>query len=130
MNNYTRINTELIQYTIDGLENLRGCNTYVCDLHHEIFNTDYFLIGFYDCEMWLNNNVGIFQAIETIKDYEMSNFGSLTTDIFSSEKVCNMYVYIKGDEILNELQSVHENWDSTIDDEILDNMITELKQML
>lgn len=130
MNNYTRINTELIQYTIDGLENLRGANTYVCDLHNEIFNTDYFLIGYYNCEKWLEKNVGVFDAIRTIQEWEINNFGVLNTPMTDSEKILNMYVYIKGDEILNELQSVHENWDSTIDDEILDNMITELKQML
>lgn len=130
MKNYTRINTELINYTIDGLNNLKGSNTYVSDLHHEIFNTDYFLIGFYDCEMWLNNNVGIFQAIEIIKEYEITNYGSLITDISSSEKVCNMYVYIKGEEILNESKTISENWDNRIDDEMINNIINELKEML
>lgn len=130
MKNYTRINTELIQYTIEGLENLKGCNTYVCDLHHEIFNTDYFIIGYYNSEKWLNENVGIFQAIEIIKEYEVSNFGALTTDISSSEKVCNMYVYIKGEEILNELDTIRENWNNKIDDEMLQNIINELNEML
>jgi hypothetical protein len=130
MKNYTRINAELIQYTINGLHDLNGANTYVSDLHHEIFNTDYFLIGYYNCEKWLNENVGIFQAMDIIKEYEENNFGVITTDLTSSENVLNMYVYIKGEEILNELETIQKNWDKRIDDELLKEILNELNEML
>lgn len=130
MKNYTRINAELIQYTINGLQDLKGANTYVCDLHNEIFNTDYFLIGYYNCEKWLEKNVGVFDAIRTIQEWEINNFGVLNTPMTDSEKILNMYVYIKGEEILNELDTIQENWDNRIDDEMLDKIINELNEML
>ena len=68
------------------------------EIHHDIFNTDYYIIGRYKAERWLNNKV--FQVIETIKEYEEFNFGELTTDITEQEQVVNMYVYIIGEELI------------------------------
>ena len=131
MKNYTRnFNADLIHYTINGLQDLKGANIYVSDLHNEIFNTDYFIIGYYESEKWLNDSIGTFFAINIIKEYEENNFGTILTDLTSSEKVANMYAYIQGEEILNELQSVRQNWDNRIDEQILENMIIELNEML
>ena len=38
----------------------------------------------------------------SIKDYEQSNFGQVTTDFSDPEKVVNMYVYIIGEDIVND----------------------------
>ena len=51
------------------------------DLHHNLFNTDYYLIGYYQCEQWLGLNT--FKCIQTIQDYEKDNFGEVSTDISS-----------------------------------------------
>ena len=131
MKNYTRnFNEHLIEHSISKLQDLKGTNIYVCDLHNEIFNTDYFIIGYYESEKWLNDYIGIFFAINIIKEYEENNFGTIMTDLTSSEKVANMYAYIQGQEILNELEIIRENWDNKIDDEIIDNIINKLKNML
>ena len=71
------------------------------DLHHNLFNTDYYLIGYYQCEQWLGLNT--FKCIQTIQDYEKDNFGEVTTDLGDSEKVVNMYVYIIGEYLLGEM---------------------------
>ena len=118
--------TELIDYTIEGLEYLKGTNPEASEVHHEIFNTDYFIIGYAEAERWLDKNVGSFQAIREIQDYEKSNFGEVTTDLSSSEKVCNMYVYIKGEEILHESKTLSRLWDSKLDDDELQEIINEL----
>jgi ribosomal silencing factor RsfS len=130
MKNYTRYNTDLIQHAINGLQNLKGSNIYVCDLHNEIFNTDYFIIGYYESEQWLNDCIGTFFAINIIKEYEENNFGVIMTDLTSSEKVANMFAYIQGEEMFNELEIIIENWNNKIDDEILNNIINELNKML
>ena len=78
------------------------------DIHNEIFNTDYFIIGYYEAEQWLINNYGIFNAIEKVRDYEMDNFGELTTDISDSEKLVNMLVYILGEEMMAEMNILAE----------------------
>ena len=68
------------------------------DLHHEIFNTDYYIIGRYEATKWLGDQV--FNIINIIKEYENDNFGSVNTDFSEVEKVVNMYVYIIGEEIV------------------------------
>ena len=70
------------------------------DLHHEIFNTDYYIIGRYEATKWLGDQV--FNIINIIKEYENDNFGSVNTDFSEVEKVVNMYVYIIGEEIVTD----------------------------
>ena len=78
------------------------------DLHHEIFNTDYYIIGTYKAKQWLKDEV--FNVIDIIKKYENFNFGSVSTDFSEPEKVVNIYVYIVGEQIvydyLNKLENV------------------------
>ena len=86
-------------YIIDQLNDDVGLNHHICDLHHYLLNEDYFIIGYYKAEQWLKKD-SIFNAIETIKDYEQSNFGEVSTDLSSSENVANMLAYILGEQIL------------------------------
>jgi DNA replication protein DnaC len=77
------------------------------DLHHEIFNTDDYIIGRFQATKWLGDQV--FNIINIIKEYENDNFGSVNTDFSEVEKVVNMYVYIIGEEIVSEyLQKLEE----------------------
>jgi len=69
------------------------------DLHHEIFNTDYYIIGTYKAKKWLEDEV--FNVIDIIKKYENFNFGQVTTDLSQPENIVNMYTYIVGEEIVN-----------------------------
>ena len=130
MNILTQLKTnkmeEIRQYAIDGLKDLRGTEPYACEIHHEIFNMDYFIIGYGACEEWLENNVGTFEAIRTIQNYEKDNFGEVTTDLSNSEKVCNMYVYIVGEELLHKSEHLYEIWDKHATDEDLEIIIKEL----
>ena len=75
-------------------------NDFIEDLHYHAFNTDYYIIGTYKATQWLENQV--FKVINFIKEYEIDNFGEVTTDFSSSEKVVNMYVYIIGEDIVHE----------------------------
>ena len=73
----------------------------VYDLHHEIFNTDYYIIGRYQAKQWLGDDA--FDCIHDIQHYENWNFGQVTTDLSEPEKVVNMYVYVVGYEILEDV---------------------------
>ena len=77
-------------------------NTLVRDgeLHNEIFNTDYYIIGTYEAKQWLGDQA--FDVIGIIQEYEKDNFGEVTTELDSPEKVVNMYVYIVGEDLINE----------------------------
>jgi len=125
----TTHNIELVNYAINGLSNVNP-GVYGCDLHHELFNTDYFIIGYYQAEEWLKNNPGIFAAINEIKEYEQDNFGQVTTDLSSSEKVVNMYAYIKGEEILADCPTLQQKWDERLEREDIDQIIEELNELL
>ena len=88
-------------YIIDQLNDDVGLDQHISDLHHYLLNEDYFIIGYYKAEQWLKKD-SIFNAIETIKDYEQSNFGEVSTDLSSSENVANTLAYILGEQILFE----------------------------
>lgn len=85
---------ELARYDMSLLEDIH-------DLHHEIFNTDYYIIGRYQAIQWLGSDV--FEAIQEIKEYEQDRFGDVTTDFSEPERVVNMLAYIFGEEVLYDV---------------------------
>ena len=86
--------TEIHDYNSDKLDD-------VYELANEIFNTDYYIIGRYQATKWLGEDA--FHAISTIREYEMDNFGEHYTDVSEPESVCNMYVYIIGLEVIEDV---------------------------
>lgn len=91
---------EIAAYNVDALEE-------VSDLHNEIFNTDYYIVGRFQATQWLGNDV--FEAIQTIKEYEQGHFGEIYTDFSEPERVANMLAYILGEEcIYNIVEEVKE----------------------
>ena len=121
--------TELIGTIIDAINDNRLNDKPVNEIHNEVFNTDYFIIGRYDAEQWLIKNGGVFNAVETIKQYEQDNFGEVNTDLSEAERVCNMYVYILGEEIINSLDTVQNNWDAECTPELLTELKNELESI-
>ena len=103
------------------IECLKGGYTgYYCDLHNEVFNTDYYIIGTYQAEEALKE-YGIFKAIEKVQTYEKENFGEVYTDLSDPEKLINMLFYIIGEEVLNEMmdgiEAWNNNWNNQADEE-------------
>lgn len=124
MKHLTTLENDIINYIIDRIDEYEG--TEVSELHHELFNTDYWCIGYYEAEQEINKHCSVFEALDIIQTYENDNFGQTTTDISSSERVANMLVYILGEQILSGLQSVSKNWNDIIDDEIINAIKAEL----
>tara|TARA_R100000773_G_C4162935_1_gene79936 strand:- start:46 stop:450 length:405 start_codon:yes stop_codon:yes gene_type:complete len=90
---------EILGYAIDQLDSEVGIDCYIEDLHHHLFNQDYFIIGTYKAKQFLADEV--FNIIEIIKEYEQLNFGQISTDFTNPEQISNMFAYILGYEILN-----------------------------
>ena len=109
MENLTK---DVKDYVIDLLNDEVGIADEGAELHHHLLNEDYFIIGTYKAKTWLGENV--FDAIEKIKEYEDSNFGSVSTDLSNPEKVANMLAYILGEEILQDSQHLQDKWDETL----------------
>ena len=125
----TTHNYELVNYAINGMDNINE-GIYACDLHNSLFNMDYFIIGYYAAEQWLINNVGIFAAIDEIQTYEKDNFGEVSTDCSSSEKVVNMYAYIKGEEILQDCPTISKKWNKRLTNGDIKRIKKELAKLL
>ena len=115
---------EIKQDAVEKLDDYKGSSVYGCDLHNELFNTDYYIIGTYQAKQWLGSMV--FDVIEIIKEYEQDNFGEVNTDLSDPEKVVNMYVYIVGEQVLGESKHLQKKWDVKLSDEDLDDIKEDL----
>ncbi len=92
---------------IEALKN--GYSGYYCDLHNEVFNTGYYVVGTYEAKKALEE-YGVFDAIERVQTYEKENFGEVYTDLSDPEKLINMLYYIIGEEVLWEMLDDSETW--------------------
>ena len=122
-----QLKQDVASYMISGLEDETGLNMDVSDLHHYLLNQDYFIIGTYKAKQWLGSEV--FDVIETIREYEQSNFGQVSTDFSDPEKVANMIAYILGEEILSESDIYQQiQFDKNIlEEDDISNLIEDLK---
>ena len=115
---------------VDIIEALRdGYTGYYCDLHNEVFNTDYYIIGTYEAKQALAE-YGVWDAIEKVQTYEKDNFGEIYTDLSNPEKLINMLYYIIGEEVLFEMmdgiEAWEENWNNLADEETNAKILAEI----
>ena len=78
-----------------------GYGKYISDLHNDLFNRDYYIIGNYRAEQWILKHFdSVFDAIRIVEDYEELVFGDIQSKFNSAEALCNMMVYIIGENVL------------------------------
>ncbi len=112
-----------------------GYAGYYSDLHHEIFNTSYYIIGTCQAKQALEE-YGVFEAIEKVMTYEMDNFGEVYTDLSNPEKLINMLYYIIGEEVLFEMIDSSETlerkwrWNKKADEETNAKILEELGETI
>lgn len=94
--------TEALEDILDMLES-GYTGWYMEDLHHEVFNTGYYITGTYEAKQALTQ-FGVFEAIEKVQEYEDNAFGARYTDVSDPEKLANMLYYIIGEEVINDLE--------------------------
>ena len=121
---------DAIEAIIETLEG--GYDGYYCDLHNEVFNTDYYIIGTWQAKEALNE-YDVFDAIETVQDYEKSNFGEVYTDVTNPEALVNMLYYIIGEEVISDMYDIAafaNNWNNYADEETNAVIVSELNGWL
>ena len=110
-----------------------GYTGYYCELHNEVFNTDYYIIGTYEAKKALEE-YGVFDAIEKVQTYEKENFGEIYTDLSDPEKLVNMLYYIIGEEVLfeimDDIDEFHDNWNNMATDETNVEIIKAIEERL
>jgi hypothetical protein len=108
-----------------------GYSGYYCDLHNEVFNTDYYIIGTHQAKEALRE-YDVFEAIEKVQTYEKDNFGEVNTDLSDPEKLINMLYYIIGEEVLFEtmdgIAAWNDNWNSCADEETNAAILEEISE--
>ena len=108
-----------------------GYTGYYCDLHQEIFNTDYYIVGTYEAKKALEE-YGIWDAIAKVQEYEKDNFGEVYTDLSNPEKLVNMLYYIIGEEelfdMMDGIEAWNENWNNVATDETNAEILKDLSK--
>lgn len=79
------------------------------DLHFNVYNSDYFIIGYYNAEQWLikDNRNYTFQVLEYVQEQSGEMFGTIEK-ITDAEKLVNLYAYWLGYEVIADLQAEQE----------------------
>ena len=128
---YNKKHAEMKEQAIaDIIERLEDYDGYYCDLHNEVFNTDYYIIGTHKAKEALRE-YDVFEAIELVQTYEKDNFGEIYTDLSDPEKLINMVYYIIGDEVIGEMYEIEEfndNWNESADNETNGKIIKAMKE--
>lgn len=118
MNKEQEMRKEAKEAIIEALQD--GYSGYYCDLHNEIFNTDYYIIGAHEAKKVLEE-YGVFDALEKIQEYEKDTFGEINTDLSDPEKLVNALYYIIGEEelfqLVEDVEVLRENWNNLADEE-------------
>ena len=127
MTTYNFSKHEIIEDILEYLENTGG--VYGCDLHSEVFNTDYYIIGTAKSKEALEN-YGVFDALNKVQTYEIYEFGEVTTDLSDPEKLANMLYYIESEEYLYSLEGeIHNILDEYWGDELPENEVKKLIEL-
>jgi len=77
------------------------------EIHFKVFNEDYYIIYYSDAIEWMSSHGGncfhVWEVLARVQEYENENFGELATDLSNPVDVVNVYAYIVGEEIIQEL---------------------------
>ena len=126
---HNEMKAEAIEAIMEALED--GYSGYYCDLHNEVFNTDWYIIGTEMAKDALRE-YDVFDAIELVQEYEKFNFGEVYTELHNPEKLINMVYYIIGDEVIvemNEIEEFSDNWNNLSDDETNEKILEAMRKM-
>ena len=111
---------------IDGLKDQMGRAPLACDLHDQIYNSDFFYVWIEDAER-VTNESGVWACISVVRDYELDAFGEVMTDLSDVFSVANNVLYIFGEALMNEIfcSTMYYNakFDRRLSDDDLEDMI-------
>lgn len=112
---------EIAQYIVDNIKDHIDSDT--SDLHNALFNTDYYIIGYYQASQWLKqHDICAFECIEFVQEYENNNFGETHTKV-NSEAMVNMLVYVIGEEMLH---SAYNDTGTDTDEDLTDDIAQDI----
>jgi len=114
----------ILNHIFDNIEDNKG--NHFDDLHHHLFNEDYFIIGYYKAEVWIKeNDLNIFELIAYCQRKEKENFGEIQNIFDNAETLVNQYTYWRGEDLLNSLECIGDYQGGLI---VSDRLIKEIRE--
>ena len=98
-------------------------DVYGCDLAHEMYNNDYYIIGIYKARQFLKKYFD--DMIECLEQYE-EELGETYPDITNSEKLATLLALSVAEDVLCESKTLDEYWDCRLTEENLEAIKEEL----
>lgn len=114
------LRTELLNHVIETMEDQQNADNDELhyELHYYAFNEDYYIIYHSAAQSWIERHeLNVFDMIADVIEWEQDNFGevNLKPGDINPEKIVNSYVYILGEELLNEFDLEQSPEDLLID---------------
>lgn len=87
------------------LEHIEDCKKDFDEItHYNLFNEDYYIIGYYKAEQWLKeHDLTVFEAIKICNEMQTEHFGEIQTTFDDAETLVNHMVYWYGLQLCEEL---------------------------
>ena len=98
-------------------------DVYGCDLAHEMYNNDYYIIGTYKARQFLKKYFD--DMIECLEQYE-EEVGETYPDITNSEELATLLALSVAEDVLCEAKTLEEYWDCRLTEESLEAIKEEL----
>lgn len=114
--NFESLRKEARDYVVESLRDYEG---WTSDFHNRVFNSD----SYEYCTNKANkklNELGIYDAIQKVVEYEQENFGMVKTDFSDPCNILNMLWYIIGEEELYDMFEDCQEWDEYWSEDITD----------
>ncbi len=118
---------EIAEETVSKLQDGIGLDNDASELHHYLWNEDYFIIGTYDAKKWIESHMSPFDAVAEVIEYEKEHFGESNTDFTNAENVANMLAFIYGYEVLGSSKHMDKMWNRKLDEEDINIIIKEIE---
>lgn len=123
--------SKLSDKVLEMLQNLDSCvGEYGSDVHNKLFNESEGYIFYAEAEEALNE-VGTWDCIKQVLQYENNNFGVVDLKNLNSCHIANMMIYIIGIEVLAESDHLQNSvWDKELTPDDLEIICNELQDYL
>ena len=98
-------------------------DVYGCDLAHEMYNNDYYIIGTYKAKQFLKEYFD--DMCECLEQYQ-EEFGEVYKDITDPEKVASLLTLFVAQDVLSESKVLDDKWNEALEESDLEQIKEEL----
>jgi hypothetical protein len=113
------IKKELAQHILDKISDRIIDNSNKDDWHYYCFNEDSYIVYHSKGLEWLKrHDINAFEAIDTVREYEVDNFWKMHTQI-NPQHIVDVLVYIYGEELIYSIKA-----------DTVEQLETELKEIV